>query len=265
MILIKPISPVAIDLFGLQIRWYAIAYILAFLIGLWMIKKLAREHSGDKKYWDDLFAYTLAGVIIGGRLGYVLFYNPGFFLQNPLEIFAIWHGGMSFHGGLAGVMTSTLLFAWRRRESALAILDKLAVVAPIGLFFGRMANFINMEVMGRATSRAWGVVFEGLDTLPRHPSPLYEAGLEGILLFLIMIMLWKTRLKNHAGLLSGTFGILYGIFRIFCEQFREPDIQVGFLLGTDWLTMGMILSFIMIAAGLYLIAKSACRKKLDRI
>lgn len=251
MILIHPISPAAIDIFGLQIRWYAIAYILAFACGLWLIKRLTRSGPKvDKKYWDDLLTYMILGVIIGGRLGYVLFYNLSFFLNHPLEIIAVWRGGMSFHGGLAGAMAAAFLFAKKYKVSAMSILDQLAVAAPIGLFFGRIANFINMEVMGRETAQPWGVVFKGAaDTMPRHPSPLYEAALEGVALFAIMALLWRTKLRDRAGALSGIFGMLYGIFRIFCERFREPDVQVGFLFGTNWLTMGMLLSLAMIIAG----------------
>ena len=254
MILIHPISPIAISLFGLNIRWYAIAYIAAFVIGFQIFKKLTKNSKLSGINYDDLLSYVILGVIIGGRVGYVLFYNLPFFMQNPLEIFAVWHGGMSFHGGLAGVIGGVFLFARRLKNltsPALQILDRIAIVAPIGLFFGRIANFINMEVMGRATDVAWAVVFSGIDSTPRHPSPLYEAALEGIILFLIM---WNLRNKNwRAGTLSGIFAIFYGIFRIFCEQFRQPDVQLGFLLGTNWLTMGTILSLAMIIIGAGLI------------
>ncbi|MDR1071856.1 MAG: prolipoprotein diacylglyceryl transferase [Rickettsiales bacterium] len=263
MILIQPVSPVAIDLFGLQVRWYAIAYIAAFAVGLWLVKRLDGPARRGKKYYDDLFAHVIFGVIAGGRLGYVLFYNLSFFLENPWEIPMVWHGGMSFHGGLAGVILSVILFARQRRRTAagaettaLSVLDLISVAAPIGLFFGRVANFINMEVMGRITSRPWGVVFAGADGSPRHPSPLYEAGLEGALLFIIMLILWHTGLRRRHGALSGMFGVLYGAFRIFCEQFREPDVQLGFLLGTNWLTMGTLLSIAMIIAGTCLLLRS---------
>ncbi|MDR2769836.1 MAG: prolipoprotein diacylglyceryl transferase [Rickettsiales bacterium] len=258
MIAVPPISPVALSLFGLQIRWYALAYIAAFVIGFRLLRRILARR-GDKKYFDDLFAYLIGGVIIGGRLGYVLFYNLPFFIDNPLEIFMLWHGGMSFHGGLAGVIAATLLFARRRSEEALPILDSLAVAAPIGLFFGRIANFINMELMGRTTDSRFGVVFEGITTKPRHPSPLYEAALEGVLLFVIMWTLWHTNLRRRDGALSGIFAILYGAFRIFCERFREPDAQLGFLLGTDWLTMGMILSAVMIGTGSLLLIRARTR------
>jgi phosphatidylglycerol:prolipoprotein diacylglycerol transferase len=310
MILINPISPVAFSIAGFGVRWYALAYIAAFVVGFWMFKRLTLSQSSintgvskanttvehctlnfehSKKYYDDLFTVLILGVIIGGRLGYCLFYNFGFFIAHPLEILAVWRGGMSFHGGLLGVVVSVFIFAVRTEKqkqsskfkvqssnnctlhfalctlkNAFGILDILAVVTPIGLFFGRIANFINMEVMGRATAQHWGVVFAGTgDIVPRHPSPLYEAGLEGILLFMIMFTLWKLQHRalktssvthrvsrfTNTGVLSGIFAMLYAIFRFFAEQFRQPDAQLGFLAGTNWLTMGMILSMIMFAVG----------------
>lgn len=263
MIMIEPISPIAFSVGPIAIRWYALAYVAAFVLGFWLLKKL-NDSAGQempKKSADDLFTALILGVILGGRLGYVLFYNLPFFLAHPLEIFAVWHGGMSFHGGLLGVMVATFLFARKNKIKTFSILDKLAIVAPLGLFFGRIANFINMEVMGRVTNQPWGIVFTGSpDTMPRHPSPLYEAGLEGILLFVIMLSLWHwTKLKNKIGALAGVFAILYGAFRIFAEQFRQPDAQLGFLLG-DWLTMGMLLSTVMIIAGATVFAV-AIRKK----
>jgi phosphatidylglycerol:prolipoprotein diacylglycerol transferase len=256
MILIDPISPIAFSVFDFGVRWYALAYIAAFVLGFFMLRGLLKS-ALNKKQYDDLFTALILGVIIGGRLGYVLFYNLPYFLVNPLEIFAVWHGGMSFHGGLIGVLCATFLFARKNKLSGWKITDALAVVAPIGLFFGRIANFVNMEVMGRATDMPWGVVFSGTNDLtPRHPSPLYEAGLEGILLFLIMFGLWRwTDLRGRAGMLSGAFAILYAIFRIFVEQFRAPDIQLGFLAG-NWLTMGMLLSGIMFIIGAILIIRT---------
>ena len=167
----------------------------------------------------------------------------------------IWHGGMSFHGGMLGVAAAAFLFA-KTWKGGLAILDKISVVGPLGLFFGRIANFINMEAVGRETSRPWGIVFaNSADQTPRHASQLYEAGLEGIVLFAIMMLLWRTKLRDRPGALTGAFGIGYGAVRIFAEQFREPDAQLGFLLGTSWLTMGTLLSLGMIAAGIFLLIK----------
>lgn len=262
-IVINPISPVAFSIFGLDIRWYALAYVAAFVIGYFMLRHFTRDKNSqiqlNKKQLDDLLTAIILGVILGGRLGYVLFYNLPFFLAHPLEIFAVWHGGMSFHGGLIGVIVATFLFAWNQNKrgelsggiykTALNLLDIMAVVAPIGLFFGRIANFINMEVMGRVTDVPWAVVFVGHPDLPRHPSPLYEASMEGILLFVIMYCLYRfTNLRKYAGALGGILGMVYALFRILCEQFRAPDIQIGFL--TSWgLTMGQLLSVIMFLAG----------------
>ncbi|MDR0803741.1 MAG: prolipoprotein diacylglyceryl transferase [Rickettsiales bacterium] len=267
MIIIHPISPIAIDLFGLPIRWYAIAYILGFVLGFWLLKKMTKW---SKKEYDDLMTAIILGVILGGRLGYCLIYNFSYYIAHPLEILAIWQGGMSFHGGLIGVIASVFCFARRSVITqakagvhsgfrvALSILDALAVVAPIGLFFGRVANFINMEVMGRETSGPLGIVFSGSGQPPRYPSPLFEAATEGLLLFLIMLGLWRwTKLRERAGALSGVFAILYAVFRIFCEQFREPDAQIGFL--TNWgLTMGQLLSGLMLAVGIVIMLFAKC-------
>lgn len=259
-IIINPISPVAFSIFGVPIRWYALAYVAAFIIGFFLIKRFSHDDKSEiylsKKQMDDLFTYLILGVVLGGRLGYVLFYNLPFFLHNPLEILEVWHGGMSFHGGLIGVVLSTLLFTMKQKFSdhsfirnSFRILDILSVVAPIGLFFGRIANFINMELLGRPTNSEYGIIFNGISDIPRHPSTLYEASLEGIALFFIMWTLYKhTKLRSKPGTLSGILCVIYGIFRIICEQFRTPDAQIGFL--TSWgLTMGQLLSSIMILVG----------------
>ena len=274
-IVINPISPVAFSIFGLDIRWYALAYVAAFIVGYFLFKHFMRAPNSQitlsRHQLDDLLTAVILGVILGGRLGYVLFYNLPFFLAHPLEIFAVWHGGMSFHGGLVGVIVAVFLFAWRRNrrgeltggtyKAAFNILDILAIVAPIGLFFGRIANFINMEVMGRPTSVPWAVVFAGGSDVPRHPSPLYEAAAEGVLLFIIMYCLYRfTNLRRYPGALGGMLGMLYAVFRVFCEQFRAPDIQLGFLFNTNWLTMGQLLSGIMFIAGATIFA-IAFRKK----
>lgn len=273
-ITINPISPVAFSVFGLDVRWYALAYVAAFIIGYFMFRYLMRRPDAQitlsRRQLDDLLTAVIFGVIIGGRLGYVLLYNLPFFLAHPLEIFAVWHGGMSFHGGLIGVIAAVLLFARHQTlrgdlpgttyDAGFRILDILAVVTPIGLFFGRIANFINMEVMGRPTDVPWAVVFAGQTNIPRHPSPLYEAATEGILLFIIMYCLYRfTNLRRYPGALGGMLGMLYAVFRILCEQFRAPDIQIGFL--TSWgLTMGQLLSALMFIAGAIIFA-AAFRKK----
>ena len=263
-ITINPISPVAVSLFGLDIRWYALAYVAAFVIGYLVFRRLISSPDSQikmsKNQLDDLLTAVVLGVIIGGRLGYVLFYDFGYFISHPLEILALWHGGMSFHGGLLGVICAVFWFAKRQKFNPWSVLDIMSVVAPIGLFFGRIANFINREVMGRATDVPWAVVFNGDTPIPRHPSPLYEATTEGLLLFIIMYCVYKhTKLRQHPGALGGLMGMLYAVFRMFCELFRAPDAQIGFL--TSWgLTMGQLLSSVMFFAGM-LIFVFAFRKK----
>ena len=261
-IILNPIDPVAFSVFGLPIRWYALAYIAGFVIGYYLFKYLTRRDDSEiyfsKKQLDDFLTFIVLGVILGGRLGYVLFYNLPFFIAHPLEILAVWHGGMSFHGGLLGVIFVTFLFAYQQKFSdksfvrnSFKIFDILSAVVPLGLGLGRIANFINMEVMGRATNSPIGVIFNGVPEYdyPRHASPLYEAALEGLVLFIIMWLLYtKTKLRKHPGAISGLLCVFYAIFRIFCEQFRQPDVQIGFL--TSWgLTMGQMLSGIMLIVG----------------
>ena len=272
MIIINPINPVAFSVFGLPVRWYALAYIVAFVSGFFLMKYITSRKDAeiklDKKQMDDFLAYFVLGVIIGGRLGYVLFYNLAFFMHNPLEIFALWHGGMSFHGGFIGTIVATFLFVKNQKfksgtltKNAFKILDVLAVLSPIGLGLGRIANFINMEVMGRITLSRFGVVFAGHSIIPRHPSPIYEATLEGLVLFIIMWLLyWNTNLRKHTGALAGMFCILYGIFRIFCEQFRQPDAQIGFLTGWG-LTMGMALSLVVFLVGVIVLVCALRQKR----
>ena len=263
-ITINPISPVAFSIVGLDVRWYALAYIAGFVIGYWLLKKMFLSENApvhlDKKQLDDLLTYVIMGVVLGGRLGYVLFYNPVFFITHPLEILAVWHGGMSFHGGLVGVMFATWLLARKNKINTWSILDMMAVVAPIGLLCGRIANFINMEVMGRPTDVPWGIVFNGETSVPRHPSPIYEAFGEGVLLLILMVCLYRwTNLRRYPGALAGIWGMGYAVARIVCEQFRAPDAQIGFL--TSWgLTMGTLLSAVMFVAGVMVFAV-ALRKK----
>jgi len=253
-IVINPISPIAFSVFGVPVRWYALAYVVGFLLGFWLFKYLVMRDDSQikltKNQMDDFLTAMVFGVILGGRIGYVLFYNFSYFVSHPLEILEIWHGGMSFHGGLLGVIIATILYVIICKpktdksvpRNTFRLLDLLAVVAPIGLGLGRIANFINMEIMGRPTNSPLGVIFAGGPDYPRHPSPLYEAALEGLVLFIIMITLYnKTNIKKYPGALGGVLCMLYAIFRIFCEQFRQPDAQLGFL--TSWgLTMGQLLS-----------------------
>ena len=267
-IIINPISPVAFSFFGVDVRWYALAYIAAFIIGYWLFKKIINRPDSvlkiTPKQLDDLLTMVVFGVIIGGRLGYVLFYNPIYFFTHPLEILALWHGGMSFHGGLIGAIIATFWFGRKNQINSWRILDLMAVVAPIGLFFGRIANFINMELMGHPTNVPWAVEFvdkSGNVLVPAsHPSPIYEACSEGIILFALMYCLyWYTNLNKKPGALAGIMGMGYAVARIVCEVFRMPDVQVGFL-GGNWLTMGMTLSFVMFFCG-FAIFMFAIRKK----
>lgn len=267
-ITINPISPVAFSVFGLDVRWYALAYVAAFIFGYILFKRLMhRPNSGldiSNKGMDDLLTAIILGVVLGGRLGYVLFYNLGYFIVHPLDILAVWHGGMSFHGGLIGAIVAIFWFGKKSKVDSWRILDLVSVVTPIGLFFGRIANFINMELMGHPSDVPWAVEFvdnNGNVLIPAsHPSPLYEAFGEGVILFAVMYCLYRyTRLRNKPGALAGVMGMGYAIARIVCEMFRMPDVQVGFLSG-NWLTMGMMLSFVMFFCG-FAIFMFAFRKK----
>lgn len=249
------IDPVLISLGPFAIRWYAIAYIagivLAWRLVLWLI---ARGNSAwSRKDADDFVVWATVGIILGGRLGYVLFYKPEFYLFHPHEILFIWQGGMSFHGGLLGVTGAIVLFCRRRGLNLLAVADMIAVAGPIGLFFGRIANFINAELYGRTTDVPWAVVFPNGGPLARHPSQLYEAGLEGIVLFAIMVLLYfGTAMRHRPGFLTGIFVSGYTAARLFVELFREPDAHLGFLAGG--ITMGQVLSLPLLLFGLLLIA-----------
>ncbi|MGL4635864.1 MAG: prolipoprotein diacylglyceryl transferase [Beijerinckiaceae bacterium] len=256
------IDPVALQIGPVAIRWYALAYIAGLFGGLYYAKKLA----ASMRLWpnitrptsldlDDLLLWATLGVIAGGRLAYVTFYEPARFLAKPIEIFAIWSGGMSFHGGLAGATLAIYLFARARKLPVLSMFDLIATVAPIGLFFGRISNFINGELWGRATDVSWAVVFPHGGPIPRHPSQLYEAMTEGFLLFFLLAFLVRRGGYQKPGFITGVFGAGYALSRIFCEFFREPDPQLGFLFG-NWATMGMLLSVPMLMIGLWLILRA---------
>ncbi|MEE8623466.1 MAG: prolipoprotein diacylglyceryl transferase [Alphaproteobacteria bacterium] len=252
------IDPVLIEIGPFAIRWYALAYVAGLIIGWFYVARLAREkpEAMARREVDDFLLWAILGVILGGRLGYVLFYNPVLFLDHPLQIFYVWQGGMSFHGGLIGVATALVLFCRVRRLSLLMVSDLIACAAPIGLFLGRLANFINGELFGRVTDVPWAMVFPNDRTgLPRHPSQLYEAALEVVLLFLILLAalrLWRAREKP--GLLTGVFLAGYGILRGFGELFRQPDAHLGFIFAGA--TMGQLLSLPVLAFGLYFIARA---------
>ena len=248
-------DPVAVSLGPFAVKWYALAYIVGIVLG-WVY---ARHILRNEKYWggpapisivqfDDYVLWVTLGIILGGRLGYVLFYNFTWFIAHPLEIFQLWQGGMSFHGGFLGCVAAVLLFGWRNKVPVLSLGDITCAVGPIGLLLGRLANFINGELWGRPTDVPWAFVFPTGGPLPRHPSQLYEGALEGILLFVLLTLMIRRGALQRPGLIIGTFAIVYGLARIFSEFFREPDPQLGFLWGD--LTMGMLLSLPMIAAGI---------------
>jgi phosphatidylglycerol:prolipoprotein diacylglycerol transferase len=255
LITLPNLDPVAFAIGPLAIRWYSLAYIFGILFTLFYLKKCnKKENIMSQEAYDEWLTWAVLSILLGGRLGYVLFYNPFYFLSNPLEILAFWHGGMSFHGGLIGAIFGMFLFARKYKINFLKLTDVLAVAAPFGLFCGRIANFINMELYGRVTNGNYGVIFPGAGDLPRHPSQLYEAALEGFLSFLILFFLYQfTNLKNRVGTLSGLFLTLYGSFRILIENFREPDAQIGFLFYN--ITMGQFLSLPIILFGLFVIFK----------
>jgi phosphatidylglycerol---prolipoprotein diacylglyceryl transferase len=255
-------DPVALQIGPFAIRWYALAYIAGLFGGLVYAKRLAandalwgpirRPTAADL---DDLLLWATLGVILGGRLAYVLFYQPGYFLQKPLEIFSIWSGGMSFHGGFAGVILAAILFARARGLPILSLLDLLATVTPIGLLLGRIANFINGELWGRATDVPWAVIFPTGGPVARHPSQLYEAATEGLLLLVVLAIVVRRGGYRRPGLVGGLFVAGYAAARIFCEFFREPDPQLGFLFG-GFVTMGMVLSLPMLLVGLAFAARA---------
>jgi phosphatidylglycerol:prolipoprotein diacylglycerol transferase len=248
-------DPIAVSVGPFAVRWYALAYIVGIVLG-WVY---ARHILRTEKYWgrpapisvvqfDDYVLWVTLGIILGGRVGYVLFYNLNWFIAHPLEMFQLWQGGMSFHGGFLGCVAAVLLFGWRNKVPVLSLGDVTCAVGPIGLLLGRLANFINGELWGRPTDVPWAFVFPTGGALPRHPSQLYEGALEGLLLFVVLTLMIRRGALQRPGLIIGTFAIVYGLARIFSEFFREPDPQLGFLWGG--LTMGMLLSLPMIAAGI---------------
>ena len=257
MLLVLPfpdIDPIAIALGPVAIRWYSLAYIVGLVAGWRYCRRLAERPSKaiDPIALDDFLLWATLGVVLGGRLGYVLFYKPGYFVANPLEIFSLWQGGMSFHGGAAGVILAIFLFARKRGISWLTLGDIVVCAVPIGLFLGRVANFINGELYGRASDAPWAMVFpHDPAQLPRHPSQLYEAALEGIVLFLLLYLLVRRGWLARPGAIGGAFLAGYGLARIIVEVFREPDAHLGFLLG--FTTMGQLLSLPLVVAGAALI------------
>ena len=244
---INNFDPVAFNILSLEIRWYSLAYIFGILIGWFLCKKIFIKNSDIGEKFDDYITYLIIGIILGGRLGYVIFYNFNYYSHNILDIFKIWQGGMSFHGGLLGIILSSIIFAKKNNQDPFEYMDLVSLVAPIGIFFGRLANFINSELYGKTTEVLWSVTFTKVDNLPRHPSQLYEAVLEGAILFLILMYFRKKNYLTKPGLISGLFLIFYSIFRFFVEFFRVPDEQLGYLILN--LSMGQIISLIFVTIG----------------
>ena len=271
------IDPVAVQLGPLALRWYGLAYFAGILVGWFYARWLVlneRLWGGSPPFSvadiDDFLVWLVGGILLGGRFGYALFYQPGHFLDDPVGVLRLWEGGMSFHGGLLGTIGAMAIFAWRRRKPMLSLFDVAAAAVPFGLFFGRLANFINAELWGRVTDAPWGMVFCNptiramygdcpAGPAPRHPSQLYEAALEGVLLFVLLrVLTHRFGSLRFPGLTGGAFLAGYGLSRIVVEFFREPDLQLGFIAGS--LTMGMILSFPMVLIGVAAIAL-ALRKR----
>ena len=247
---INNFDPVAIQIFSIEIRWYSLAYIFGILIGWLYCKKILIKDKNISKLFDDLISYLIIGIILGGRLGYVIFYNLEYFLSNPIEILMIWHGGMSFHGGLLGVLASTIIYAKKHNVNKFIFLDLIAGSAPIGIFLGRIANFVNSELYGRETNILWSVIFTRIDNITRHPSQIYEALLEGVILFFILFFFIKKNYLLKPGLISSLFLIFYSLFRFLVEFFRVPDEQFGFIYLN--LTIVQIISLIFLSFGFYL-------------
>ena len=254
--IVHNLDPVLVDLGFFQIRWYSIAYIIGIIFG-WIyavkiIKNINNTSAITQTNFEELLIYLILGIVFGGRLGYVLFYDLDYYSQNLIEVFKIWNGGMSFHGGLLGVIISTLIFAKINKSNFFHFTDIISCVAPIGIFLGRIANFINGELVGKTSSLPWSIVFPIVDSVPRHPSQIYEAILEGIFLFIIINYLaLKKKLLIKAGYISGLFLILYSILRIVAENFREPDRHIGYIYNN--ISMGILLSVITFISGLIII------------
>lgn len=260
----QAIDPVALSLGPLQIRWYGLAYVAGFICAFLVIAKLSQRWKiriNDDAFFTVVFC-VIIGVILGGRLGYVLVYGDGYYLQHPEKILAFNEGGMSFHGGLVGVIIGGIIAAKITKIPFLTLADMGVVGVPIGLFFGRCANFINGELWGAPTDLPWGVVFGGAaGMMPRHPSQLYEALLEGVVLFIVLFALSRKTPARPRGTFFGTFLLLYGLFRFMIEFIRQPDAQIGYLLGTDWFTMGQALSIPLMVAGVVFLVYAWKTKK----
>lgn len=259
------IDPIAFSLGPIAVHWYGLAYVAGILLGWFYARRLVSR----KDLWrndtppatlaqlDDFLVWAALGVIFGGRIGYILFYDFAAIVDNPMRAFEIWNGGMSFHGGFLGATIAMIVFARRHAIPVWSMFDIVAAVVPFGLLFGRIANFVNGELWGRLSDAPWAVVFPTGGPFARHPSQLYEAGLEGVILLLVLaLLIYRFKALRVPGTICGAFVLGYGLCRIFVEFFREPDVQLGYLLGTNWLTMGMVLSLPMVAVGIWAITRA---------
>lgn len=256
-ILFPAFDPVAIQLGPFAIRWYALAYITGILLGWWMVRRLVQlaPQAATREQVDDFVTWATLGIVLGGRIGYVLFYRPVHYIEHPLEALYLWQGGMSFHGGAAGVILALYFFTRSQRLDFLGFSDRVTSVVPVGLFFGRIANFINGELWGRVTDVPWGMIFPTGGPEPRHPSQLYQASMEGVILFILLqILVHRPALRARSGFVSGAFLAGYGVARIVGELFRQPDAQLGFLFAG--ITMGQLLSLPMVLIGAWLMWRS---------
>jgi len=250
---INNFDPVAFQIFSFEIRWYSLAYVFGIIFGWLYCKKKLIKNEKLLNLFDDLITYLIIGIILGGRLGYVIFYNLEYYLDNFFEILMIWRGGMSFHGGLIGIILVTIIFSKKHKINSYVFLDLIALVAPIGLFLGRIANFINSELYGRETDIFWSVKFVNIDNISRHPSQIYEAIFEGLILFFLLNYLAKKDSFKNPGLISSMFLIFYSSFRFILEFFREPDSQIGYLIYQ--LTLGQFISIVFFSLGISLYLK----------
>ena len=250
---INNFDPVAFQIFSFEIRWYSLAYIFGIIFGWLYCKKKLIKDEKLLNLFDDFITYLIIGIILGGRLGYIIFYNLEYYLDNFFEILMIWNGGMSFHGGVIGVILATIIFSKKHKINSYIFLDLIALVAPIGLFLGRIANFINSELYGRETDIFWSVKFVVIDNISRHPSQIYEAIFEGLILFFLLNHFAKKDSFKNPGLISSMFLIFYSFFRFILEFFRAPDYQIGYLIYQ--LTLGQFISIVFFSLGISLYLK----------
>ena len=255
---INNFDPVAFQVFSLEIRWYSLSYVVGLIIGWIYCNKFLIKDQAKKNQFDDYITYVIIGIIIGGRLGYVIIYNPTYYLKNIVEIPMIWNGGMSFHGAVIGVILSTIIFCKKNNQNIFYYLDLVALSSPIGIFLGRISNFINSELYGRESDIIWSVKFIQIDNLNRHPSQIYEAIFEGIILFVILNLFYK-KFSEKTGLISSLFIIFYSVFRFIIEFTREPDTHIGLLMFD--ISMGQTISVIFFVAGTILFYKNYVSKK----